>query len=590
MAPALRVSIFVAILSFLPAAAGAVVSTQIVSSAETRTVELGSTPHLAANFDLYLKDPVNGSSLRFDSLNGAYVVCGGDGTFEQGVGTVTHSGSVITLSHTFANKAFNGLESVHATVDTATGQGQAYLNASSESMPSFKPVSIDDLNINDNGAPTCLYSTAVNEGTINLTDLPDHAFSLNTSQTRFDVLQKYSLNTDFGGNLTRLVGGISRNGAGPLSFQIVIYNDAGNKPASAPIYVSPTFQYPSFPAFPAIGIVHQNLSLKVEATYWAGFRLDPTTNPAYFPFDSAATSPDTDVYGCGETGSCEKITLGGSVPLRNLYLSANYKYPSSHESGGFVRYSIPGTTDLFSDKCDGYYEQINLTTNRVYQLYAENGEPSSSEFPPTSYSSSFARIRPVLDVGGTGLDGKADTRYNSTRISAFSFIGNNKWNFCTKPSTATDYECHTIPSFQVGTGGYTRIAGVNSGYEASYGNSVGDQIDRAYLQYNGSSWTSQALNPVRSTPSIGTPEFGFNWYQAKPFNLGVVYEYKKTSGAIEAQVLNGNTIVGTYAIDNDDPPPGFQPSYATRMGETARGWGGALSAGMTSTLRATPWI
>ena len=89
--------------------------------------------------------------LRFNSTTGAYVVCGSDGTFEEGVGTVTTSGSTVTLSHAYGNRAFNGLESVHATVNTATAQGQAYLNASSESRPAFKPVTIDDPNINDNG-------------------------------------------------------------------------------------------------------------------------------------------------------------------------------------------------------------------------------------------------------------------------------------------------------------------------------------------------------------------------------------------------------------------------------------------------------
>ena len=217
--------------------------------------------------------------------------------------------------------------------------------------------------------------------------------------------------------------------------------------------MSPTFQYPSFPAFPIIGIVHADLKLKVDPTFWAGFRLNPVSNPAHFPFDSASTSPDTDVYGCG-SGPCQRITLS-SVVIRNLYLSADSKYPGLYQSGGFVRYGIPGTKEILSDKCgDGSYEQINLTPTGISQLYSENGAVSAtSEFPPTDFSKAFARIRPILDVNGTGLDGKADTRYGTNqRFSAFSFIGNNDWNFCTRLTTSTDYDCHTIPGFVSGSG------------------------------------------------------------------------------------------------------------------------------------------
>jgi len=576
----LRSLILSTVVPLLPAAALAATfpSIEVVRADATQAVRLDSAPDLgdaSASFDFCLKDSTNGSRLRFNSTTGAYVVCGADGTFEEGVGTVTTSGSNVTLSHVYGNRAFNGLESVHATVNTATAQGQAYLNASSESHPSFKPVTIDDPNINDNGdCSSCASLTAVSEGTINLTDTPTHVFSLNSTQTQFNVLQKYKLNADFGGNLTRLVGGIARNGAGPLSFQIVVYPDNNGLPGSAPLYVSPQFDYPAFPGFPTIGIVHQDLDLRVDPTFWAGVRYNPVSNPIYFPFDDAPTSPDTDVYGCG-SGPCQKITLP-SVVIRNLFLSADSKYPGLYQSGGFVRYAIPGTKHIVSDKCgDGSYEQINLGLNGISQLYSENGEASTSEFPPTDFSKAFARIRPILDVNGTGLDGKADTRYGSNqRFSAFSFIGNNDWNFCTRLSTATDYECHTIPGFVAGSGGYTRITGVTNGLEASYGDAVADRINRVFLQYNGTNWTSQALNPVTASPSIGNPEFGFNWFQARSFKLGVAYEYKKTDGAIEAQLLNGNSIIGKYAVDTDDPPAGFNPNLATQMGGdcSRQGW------------------
>ena len=572
MAPALRVLLLTAILpATLPAVPAAAGQPAQVVVGETRAIPLGSTPGLAdasTGFDVCMKDPTNGSVLRFNSTTGAYVVCGSDGTFEQGVGTITKAGSVTTLSHRFLNPAFDGLESVHASVDSATGHGTGHLNASSETTPSFNIASIDDPNVNDNGdCSACESQSSVSEGVINLMKTPTHAFSLNTTQTQFNVLQKFTLNPDFDGNLTRLVGGISRNGAGPLSFQFVVYPNAGNQPGSSPLYVSDPFDYSDFPAFPAIGVVHANLNLKVDPTFWAGYRLNPVTNPAYFPFDDAPTTPDTDVYGCGSSPTCSKITLNGAV-IRTLFLSTDYKYNGQVQSGGLVRYLVPGTTDIVSDKCGGgAYEQINLGAFGVVQLYAENPLASTSDFPPTDYSQAFARIRPILDVDGTGLDGKASTRYGTNqRFSAFSFIGGNAWNFCTRLDTTTDYECHTIPGYAAGSGGYTRIAGVTNGFEVSYGNSIADQIFRTFVQYNGSGWTSQTLNPVTASPSIGNPEFGFNWYMARSFKLGVAYEYQKTSGAIEAQLLNGNTVVGKYAIDTDDPPAGFNPTLATRMG------------------------
>ena len=579
MARALRVLLLAAVLPAAlpvsPAAAGSLPAEVVVG--ETLAIPLGSTPELGAAFDFCMKDPTSGSVLRFNSTTGAYVVCGSDGTFEQGVGTITKSGSVTTLSHRFLNPSFNGLESVHASVDSATGHGTGRLNASSETRPSFTPVTIDDPNVGSNrDCSSCAAQSSVSEGAINLMSSPTHAFSLNTTQTEFNVLQKYTLNSDFDGNLTRLVGGLSRNGAGGLSFQMVVYPDAGNQPGSSPLYVSPTFDYSTFPAFPAIGVVHADLDLKIDSTFWAGYRLNPVTNPAYFPYDGATTTPDADVYGCaGTSGSCDKIVLNGTA-IRTLFLSADYKHNGLLQSGGLVRFVLTGTTDTVSDKCDGgSYEQVNLGPYGLVQLYAENPLASVSTFPPTDYSQAFARIRRIVDTTGTGLDGKASTRYGTNqRFSAFSFVGGNSWNFCTRLDTTTDYECHAIPGYTAGSGGYTRIAGVTNGFEVSYGNSVADQIFRSFVQYNGSGWTSQTLNPVTASPSIGNPEFGFNWYMARSFKLGVAYEYQKTSGAIEAQLLNGNTVIGKYAVDTDDPPAGFNPNLATRMAGdcTRNGW------------------
>ncbi len=546
---------------------------RVVSSDETRVVHLESTlSDATTGFDFCLKDPTNGAVLRFNATTGAYVVCGTDGTFEQGVGTITKNGTVVTLSHVFQNPAFNGLESVHASVDTSSGQGAAYLNASSESNSSFKPVSINDPNVNDNGdCSSCPELTAINEGTVNLTGTVTNAFAPSTTLTQYDVVQKLSLNSDFGGRLSRLVGGFSRNGAGSMSFNFVVRSDDGGQPGSS-IYVGPLQTYTSFAAFPTVGIVHlDNLNLSTGPTFWAGFRFNPVESPLYVPYDSATTSPDTDVYGCGGSGPCQRITLNPAI--RNLLLSADFEYPGLYRTGGLVRYTVPGTTDIISDKCDGYYEQINLGSGGLTQLYAENGAPTSTI--PIEYTNAFARVRPILDITGTGLDGKADARYGTSgRFTAFSFIGNNDWNFCTRLSTTTDYECHTIPSYTPGTGGYTRITGVQNGFEASYGNSVADQINRVFLQYNGSAWTSAPLNPVTSSPSIGNPEFGFNWYAAKSFKLGVAYEYKLTSGAIETQLLNGNSVLGKWHVDSDDPPSSFSSSFASRMAGdcTRNGW------------------
>jgi hypothetical protein len=129
----------------------------------------------------------------------------------------------------------------------------------------------------------------------------------------------------------------------------------------------------------------------------------------------------------------------------------------------------------------------------------------------------------------------------------------------------TDFVCHPLAGYQQGTCGYTRIVGVKSGFELSCANAPADWIDRWFVSNNGSSWQSETLDAVKGSPSIGIPEFGFNWYAAAGSTLGVGYEYKLTSGLIQAQLLKGNSIVGAYTVDTDDPPAGFNPSLATRM-------------------------
>jgi hypothetical protein len=170
-------------------------------------------------------------------------------------------------------------------------------------------------------------------------------------------------------------------------------------------------------------------------------------------------------------------------------------------------------------------------------------------------------------VPGTGLDGIAKTDYGDMKFAGLSYIANNILNFCTRAEDATDFVCHPLAGYVPGTCGYTRIVGRKLGFEVSCADAPADQIDRWFLTYQaGQGWSSQALNPVKATPSIGSPEFGFPWYQALSFKLGVAYEYKTTAGAIQTQLLDGNTVIGTYAIGTDDPPAGFNPSLATRTG------------------------
>src|SRR6185369_10487630 len=158
----------------------------------------------------------------------------------------------------------------------------------------------------------------------------------------------------------------------------------------------------------------------------------------------------------------------------------------------------------------------------------------------------FFRTTSISSSAGTGLDGIARTSYQSKRVLGLSYIAGAFLAFCTRPEDATEFVCHSVSGYLAGTCGYTRIVGLSSGFEISCANAPADRIDRWFVQFDGSAWSTQSLNSVTASPSIGSPEFGFPWYQARGSKLGTVYEYMTTSGAIQAKILNGNTVVGTY--------------------------------------------
>ena len=549
-----------ALLVSLPARA---VSTRDI--AEIRMI----APQIVARdteFDYCLKDPNNASVLRFNSSTGAYAACGSDGTFEQGVGVVTTQSNGITLSHTFQNPALNGLESIHATVNPATGLGQATLYGSKEGVGKFARFVINDPNVHDaSDCTTCPSRSAVTEGVIDSFIVPTSSIGFNSNPpTEVTFLQSYSLNTDFSGRISTLTAGIGRNGAGALSFQFVIYSDDHGEPGS-PLYVGPLLHYTDFPALPTIGVVRQDIGLDTGPSFHVGVRWNPKTDPLYVPFGTNADAPLSKVFFC-EPGqsSCDLITsISQFSQLRGLYFSLDYEYPGVHASGGLVRYQIGQPIDMISYKCDGSYDLIQTIKNYgLSRLYAEN---ESNEFFPSAYSNAFARTNLISTSDGTGLDGPAESSYAGMRYKALSYVTNHGLDYCTRPDDATDFVCHELAGYQPDTCGYTRIVGVKSGFELSCANAPADWIDRWFISYNGSSWQSQALNPVKGSPSIGSPEFGFNWYAAAGWKLGVAYEYKLTSGLIQTQLTQGNSVIGTYSIDTDDPPAGFNPDLASRM-------------------------
>jgi hypothetical protein len=246
--------------------------------------------------------------------------------------------------------------------------------------------------------------------------------------------------------------------------------------------------------------------------------------------------------------------------LRGLSISAEYRHPGIEASGGLVRYGFD-STDIISEKCDDSYRRLDIGSFGIVQLYAEYPGP----FKPTNYSSAFARISPVTAVTGTGIYGIARSTYGTMKVSAFSYIGGSQAEVCTRPEDKTDFVCHAISGYTAGTCDDTTLVGVKLGFEFGCANAPADWIDRRFIQYNGSEWTSQPLNPVKGLPSIGSSRFGFPRYVASGSKLGVAYEYELTSGTIQTQLTNGNSIVGTYTIGTDIPPQGFNPSLATRM-------------------------
>ena len=517
---------------------------------------------LAATFDFCLKDSTNGSVLRFNSTTGAYVVCGENGTFfEQGTGIVSTSGNTVRLSHTFGSWLQGNRQSVGATVNTATGQGQATVLGSNETG-NLTRITISDPNVNDGDCSACNAQSAIREGVINSVVNETNSIGLGNSVTDVTFLQKFAFNPDFTGRLTTLTAAIGRNGAGSLAFQFAAYRDDNGKPGEL-TYLGPELHFATFPALPAIGIVHVNVDIPAAADVWVGVHWHPNTDPLYLPFSAEPDVTLSDVYFCEPGHACNDVTTVEQFKdLRGLYLSSDYEYPGLYASGGLVRYGDGNSTDIVSYKCGGAYLQVDLSAAGIRQLYSENF--NDSRYPNTSFSHAFARINSV-GPPGTGLDGIATTTYGTARFAAFSYIASSQLKFCTKPDDATDFLCHDVAGFHSGDCDYTRIAGIQAGFEISCANAPKDWIDRWQLKFDGSGWQQKAMNPVKATPSIGSPEFGFPWYAAQSTKLGIAYEYKTTAGLIQTQLVKDNTVVGTYTIDTDTPPPSFNPSFSSRM-------------------------
>ena len=529
---------------------------------EFRSVGAEAAPVLTATgFDFCLKDSTSGSMLRFNSTTGAYVVCGSDGTFEQGVGTITTDATQVRLQHSFGSSPLGGRQSVVATVNTATRQGQASVLGSNEAG-NVTRISINDPNVNDSDCSLCGSQAAIREGVVNSVVVPTSSIGLGNTVADVTFLQQFTFNPDFSGRLTTLTAAVARNGAGPLAFQFTAYGDNNGQPGT-PIYLGPQLQFPTFPGLPAIGIVHVNLDIPPVAKLWVGVRWHPNTDPLYLPFSSNPDIPLSKVYFCEPGHACNAVTTNSQFSnLRGLYLSSDYEFPGLYASGGLVRYGSGNSTDILSYKCGGSYQQLDLSSIGLQHLYAEN--INDSRYPNTEFSHAFARITPVAPTG-TGLDGIATSMYGTTRFAAFSYIASSQLKFCTKPDDATDFLCHILTGFHAGDCGYTRIAGIQAGFEISCANAPKDWIDRWQVKFDGSTWQQQAMNPVKATPSIGSPEFGFPWFAAQSTKLGIAYEYKTTAGLIQTQLVKDNTVVGTYTVDTDIPPPSFNPSFSSRM-------------------------
>ncbi|HET9794736.1 MAG TPA: hypothetical protein VFS34_09760 [Thermoanaerobaculia bacterium] len=519
----------------------------------------GTVQESAGPSTFCLKDAGNGGILQFGPATGAYVACGADGFFEQGVGTVTTQDGVVTLSHKYGSPAFQGLESVHATVNPTTGQGSASFNARDESHGTFVRLSISSANVFADSCGSCPAQTAINEGALNAFPIPTNTISFGTSANDVTVLQQFSLNSDFDGHVSRLVMGIGRQGAGPLSFQWTVYSDHNGSPGD-PVYTSAPVTYPDFPGLPTIGIVSLDARIVAGVRFWAGIRYDPQTDPIYFPYGTNSDSPLAKIAYCEPGHACGPVTaIQGFDNARSLFISADYR-SSWLASGGAVEYGSQ-PMDVLSEKCDGAYYRFDYDGTRLVQLYAENGPGTS--LAPRVYSNAFARITPILAAQMAGLDGIAETRYNGVRYSAFSFTQGTDLRWCTRPGDATDYACHSISGFGGGTGHYTRIVGVDAGFEISFGNAQQDRIERWMITHGPTAWQTQPLNPLLG--QIGNPEFGFPWFAAASSKVGVAYSYQTSTGQPQIQLTSGNVFYGPFALGTDVPPPGFNSTLATRM-------------------------
>ncbi|HET7452997.1 MAG TPA: hypothetical protein VFL12_09670 [Thermoanaerobaculia bacterium] len=509
-----------------------------------------------SGFDFCLRDSQNGAVLRFNASTGAYVVCGPDGFFEQGVGTISTHNGVTTLSHSFSSPALKGLESVHATVNTTTQQGSATVNSRDEQHGTYGRIFITATNVGSADCGSCDARTAINEGFLNSFPIPATTVGSGTSATNVTVLQQFSLNSDFDGQIRRLVAGIGRQGAGPLSFRFRVYSDDNGLPGDS-LYESPTISYSDFPALPTIGVVSLEARIRAGFRFWAGLNWNPSTDPLYLPLGTNPDSPSSKIAFCGS--SCDLLTsISQFDNARSLYLSADYD-TNWLASGGVVPYQVL-PMDTLSQKCDGAYYRFDSNGSQLIQLYAENGPGTS--IVPSSYNNASARITPVAAGQIRGLDGVAETWYNGTRFSAFSYTDGINLKYCTRPADATDFVCHGVSDFP-GGGGYTRIAMVKNGFELSYGNALGDRIYRWSITNGVTGWQSQPLNPLLG--QIGNPEFGFPWYAAASSKVGVAYEYQTSSGLPQVQLTQGNLFYGPFSLGTDVPPQGFNPALASRM-------------------------
>lgn len=503
---------------------------------------------------------LNGSAgmLQFDPTSGVYNACGPDGFFEQGVGAISTQNGLVTLSHKFGSPAFQGLESVHATANPTTGQGSATFNSRDESHGTFTRFSISTSNVFADSCGGCPAQTAINEGVLNGFPIPTSTLGFGTSVNDVTVLQQISLNSDFVGQFNRFVMGVGRQGAGPLSFRFTVYSDQNGMPGD-PLYTSEPLTYSNYPALPTIGVVGLDARIVAGFRFWAGIRWNPQTDPIYLPYGTNSDSPLSKIASCQPGSACSLVT---TIPdfdnARSLFLSADFR-SGWLASGGAVEYGV-SPMEILSDKCDGSYYRFDYDGSKLVQLYAENGPGTS--LVPSSYNNAFARITPIITAQISGLDGIAETRYQGTRYTAFSYRAGSNLDFCTRPADATDFNCQIVPDFP-GNGNFTRIAGVTNGFELSYGNSTEDRIYRWMLTRGPTAWNTQPLIPLLG--QIGTPEFGFPWYAAASSRLGVAYTYQTSSGEPQVQLANGNVFLGPYTLGDDVPPQGFNPALATRM-------------------------